>query len=117
MLNATSASKDKAEKKTLGVMLHKIWNEVARAEQKWRSEISFWHGVIRRFVLLLEVCFGGYVYKTMMDHPSMNELDRKFIVWVYCLAKPKTAKKEPEPVAKKLLDPAEIQKRATASHV
>lgn len=104
---------EKKPKATLGAMLHKIWNEVARAEQKWRAEQTRRDREINRLWGVMQAAFGGALYKLLMDHPSLTDDDKKFITAMKNVGvEKKFEKKAPEK-----LSPSEIQRKATASNV
>jgi hypothetical protein len=115
MHQAQAASEDKKEKASVGTILHKIWNETAKAEQAYRREQTRRDREVNRLWGVMQAAFGGALYKLLMDHPSLTDDDKKFITAMKNVGvEKKFEKKMPE---KAPLTPAEIQKRATASNV
>lgn len=112
---SVSADKEKAEKANVGTILHKIWNETAKAEQAYRREKSKRYYEVQRLWGIFGAVWGQYVYKTIMDHDHLTEDDKKFVTYMKNLGvEKKFEKKAPEKV---IPTPAEIQKRATAQNL
>lgn len=114
MHQATATSEDKKEK-NVGTLLHKIWSEVAKAEQAYRREQTRRDREIYRLWGVMQAAFGGALYKLLMEHPSLTDDDKKFITAMKNVGvEKKFEKKAPEKV---IPTPAEIQKRATAQNL